>query len=136
MDIFFQDPSEMPLPPGEVRIRALRADPWPDGRRVRIYLEVDPFQKRPSVDVVITDSQGDTVAQTSVIESMVRKMEFNMHLHADQPAGLYTVSAVLYYSDPFPEPEPKGQETEAETIHLPETKTVDRAETTFSVGAA
>ncbi len=139
MEIFFQDPAEMPLPPDEVRIRVLRAEAWPDGRRVRIYLEVDPFQKRPSVDIAITDSQGARVAQTSVIESMARKMEFNMHLRQAQPGGQYTVSAVLFYSDPFPEPgmNVEGQEPELsgskETLSLPETRIVDKAETIFSI---
>lgn len=139
MDIFFQDPSDIPLPPDEVRIRQLRAEPWPDGRRVRIYLEVDPFQKRPSAEVVITDSQGIVVAQASVIESMVRKMEFNMHLRQAQPSGRFTVSAVLFYSDPFPEPQPheEGHAPEPPSsppvTPLPEAKKVDRAETTFTV---
>jgi hypothetical protein len=139
VDIFFQDPSEIPLPPDEVRIRVLRAEPLPDGRRVRIYLEVDPFQKRPSAEVDISDSQGMLVSSTSVIESMARKMEFVMHLRQAQPGGTYTVSAVLFYSDPIPEPRQPGEggvpEAPAlsEPISLPETRTVDQAETTFSV---
>jgi hypothetical protein len=51
MDIFFADPSEVPLPPNEVRIRELNVEPWPDGNRLRVYLEVDPFQKRPNADL-------------------------------------------------------------------------------------
>ena len=42
MDIFFQDPTDIPLPPEEVRIRELTAEPWPDGRRVRVYVELTP----------------------------------------------------------------------------------------------
>jgi hypothetical protein len=140
VDIFFQDPSEIPLPPDDVRIRLLRAEPWPDGRRVRIYLEVDPFQKRPSAEVVITDSQGIVAAQASVIESMARKMEFNMHLRQAQPSGRYTVSAVLFYSDPIPEPRSHEEGPDPEPpsspsgTPLPEPKRVDEAETTFTVG--
>lgn len=110
MDIFFQDPSEIPLPPEEVRIRELRAEPWPDGRRVRIYLEVDPFQKRPSAEVSISDATGVEVAQVSVIETMNRKMEFTMHLSQPRPNGPYTVHVLLYYAvlEPeMPEQEPK-----------------------------
>jgi hypothetical protein len=145
VDIFFKDSSEIPLPPDEVRIRLLRAEPWPDGRRVRIYFEVDPFQKRPSAEVVITDSQGMVAAQASVIESMVRKMEFNMHLRHDQPAGRYTVTATLYYNDPIPEPGSQKEAQEArlpassgsksspESEPLPEAKAVDQAETSFTI---
>lgn len=97
MDLFFQDPHEIPLPPEEVRLRELRAEPWPDSRRVKIYLEVDPFQKRPSAEVSITDVAGDEVASVHILESMTRKMEFNMHLRGTDPGAEYTVLAVLYF---------------------------------------
>jgi hypothetical protein len=98
MDIFFTDPSEIPLPPDEVRIRMLRVDPSPDGKRVRVYLEVDPFQKRPSVDLVILDQGGEEAATVSIIESMSRKMELTMHLRRGTPGGSYTLGATLYFA--------------------------------------
>ena len=74
MDIFFQDPSDIPLPPVEVRIRSLRAEPWSDQRRVHIYLELDPFQKRPNIEVVINDPEGREEARVDIVETMVRKV--------------------------------------------------------------
>lgn len=109
MDLFFADPSEVPLPADEVRIRQLHAEPWADGRRVRVYLEVDPFQKRPSVDLIITDANGQEVAFASVIESMGRKMELTMHLRGSQPLAPYTLQAVLYYAA-FSQPDPEGSD--------------------------
>jgi hypothetical protein len=97
MDIFFQDPSEVPLPPEDVRIRDIFAEPWPDGRRVRVYLEVDPFQQRPSAELVILNEKGEEVAQTSIVEALTRKMELNMHLSEANPAGAYTLKTLLYY---------------------------------------
>lgn len=129
MDIFFQDPSEVPLPPNEVRIRELRAEPWPDGRRVLVYLEVDPFQKRPSAEVEITNSEGQIVSHISVIESMSRKMEFTMHLRQGQVSGEYRLSVNVFYSDPLPEP----QEGESEPPTLPEPQVVDTAEALFVI---
>lgn len=99
MDIFFQDPTETPLPPGDVRIRQFTATPWPDGRRVRIYLEVDPFQKRPSAEVTILNDQSETVAEISIIESMIRKMEFNMHLRQAETVGKYIIEVKVYYEN-------------------------------------
>jgi len=99
MDIFFQDPSEVPLPPAEVRIRQFTAIPWFEGRRVRIYLEVDPFQKRPSADVTILNEQGEAVSEISIIESMTRKMEFNIHLRLPDLLGRYQAQVVLYYEN-------------------------------------
>ena len=105
MDIFFQDPSEVPLPPEEMRIRALEARPWPDGQRVHIYLEVDPFQRRPSAELIITDSAGAEVAQASIVESMTRKMEITMHLQPPHPGNMYYLHALLFFLSPPPEGE-------------------------------
>jgi hypothetical protein len=124
MEIFFQDPSEVPLPPDEVRIRSLRAEPYPDGRRVRIYVEVDPFQARPSVDLEISDAQGRQQATASIIESMARKMEIVMHLRDGQPGTQYHLAATLYFSQPNPQ---SGEEPQ-----LPQRKETDRKEINFS----
>ncbi len=134
MDIFFQDPSVVPLPPDEVRIRGLRAEPYPDGLRVRISIELDPFQKRPNLDLAITGSAGEEVAQVSIIETMLRKLELTMHLRrppASHPAGdqavpaTYTLTASLFYAAPVSEEDP----------HLPEKTVVDEARTVFEIPA-
>ena len=126
MDIFFQDPTAIPLPPDEVRIRELRAEIWPDNRRVRVFLEVTPFQKRPNGEVIITNPRGDEVASVSIIESIVPRIEFTMHLRGELPAGVYRLSATLYY------------ETELEAPPAPpknrERIVVDQAQRDFSVG--
>lgn len=98
MDIFFADPSEVPLPPEEVRIRNFRAEPWPDGRRVRIILEVDPSQKRPNADVMINNQQGKEVATASIIESIDRHIEVTMHLRESHPKGNYLAVAKLFFA--------------------------------------
>lgn len=98
MDIFFQDPSAIPLPPKEVRIKELRAELWPDNRRVRITLEVSPFQRRPNGEVSITNPQGEEVASASIIESIVPRLEFTMHLRGENPPGEYQVSATIFYA--------------------------------------
>jgi hypothetical protein len=97
MDIFFQDPTAIPLPPQEVRIKSLSAELWPDNRRVSVILEVTPFQKRPSGEVNISNPLGVEVASVSIIESIVPRMEFTMHLRGENPAGEYRLSATLYY---------------------------------------
>ena len=103
MDLFFADPSEVPLPPAEVRIRALNVDPYPDGRRLRVTLELDPFQKRPSADLFLIDAQGNELSSAFIIQTMTRQMELVMHLR--RPAsGACTLQVVLYYGS-LPEPE-------------------------------
>lgn len=97
MDLFFADPDEVPLQPEDVRIREFRVEPWSDGRRVRVTLEVDPFQKRPSAEVAIRNAAGEVVAEVAVIESITRKIEFNMHLRMPETAGSYCARAVLFF---------------------------------------
>lgn len=137
MDIFFQDPTEVPLPPEEVRIREFRAEAWPDGRRVRVYLEVDPFQKRPNADILITDEQDRKLASASIIESMDRKMEITMHLRGQVTPGEHRVKAVLFYTQPIEEDDSQEQPDapQAEREEPPEQKkqVVDQAETQFSI---
>lgn len=125
MDLFFLDPDEVPLPPNEVRIRELNAEPWPDGKRVRISIEVDPFQKRPNIDILITNQLGKPVAVASIIESMTKKMEITMHLRGAPLAGHYHVRAELYYQ----------QKAESESLEAtpPIITQVDLAETIFTI---
>jgi hypothetical protein len=124
MDIFFQDPNEIPLPPADVRILAFRADPYPDGRRVRVFLEVTPFQKRPSVDVTVSNAAGDQVSSISIIESITRTMEFTMHLRGPQPVGQHTISSSVFYDSDLKEDEPEPLSTQL---------VVDRGEISFEI---
>lgn len=126
MDIFFADPSEVPLPPAEVRIRQLTVDPSPDGRRVRVYFEVDPFQKRPNAELFVLDDDGNEAASVSIIESMSRRMELTMHLR-NAHTGRYILKAVLFYSK-FEE-----QDVPIENLQPIEQTVVDTAETAFYI---
>jgi len=130
MDIFFTDPTEVPLPPEEVRIRDLKANPWPDNRRVKVYLEVTPFQKHPSGEVIITDNLGQPVATASIIETIDPKMEITMHLRSPETGGEYIVSVILFYLQEFDD-----EELEDETLAPPERMIVDEAQTSFEIGS-
>ncbi len=109
MDFFFNDPSEIRLPPDEVRIRELQVQILEDGRKVKVYLEVDPFQKRPSAELTITDPLGKPVSSVSIIESMLRKMELTMHLRGEPVPGRHTVEAIIFYGS-MVEPAENSQE--------------------------
>lgn len=97
MDIYLSDPSEIPLPPSEVRIQDLQVKPGSDRDRVHVYLEVDPFQRKPNLDTTIYDLDGLEIAGTSIIESMVRKMEFTMLFRRKMGPGDYRLVSTLYY---------------------------------------
>lgn len=105
MDILLQDPEEIPLPKQEVRIRALNADPWPDGQRVRVYVETDPFQYPPNLDLTILAANGRELSSVSIIESMTRKMEMTMHLREPAIDGPCQLRVSLFYYKEFEENE-------------------------------
>ena len=135
MDIFFADPSEVPLPPSEVHIRALNVEPWPDGKRLRVYLEVDPFQKRPNADLTLLDQDGIELSSVSIIESMTRKLELVMHLRG-AAQGSCTLQALLYYAA-LPQSVEPGETPAGDPAHEPiiERTVVDRRQVTFELPA-
>jgi hypothetical protein len=99
MDINFTDPSEVPLPPDEIRITELRAEAWPDGRRVKISLSITPFQKRPNAELIILDGNGNELAQASIIESIERHMELTLHMRGPELIRPFSLQAELFYTD-------------------------------------
>ncbi len=107
MDIFFTDPSDLPLPPAEVRIRAFEVEPYPDGRRLRVTLTLTPFQKSPHCELTIFDSLAQPVVSASIIEPIAPHMQLTMHLRAVGAAGnSYEVCALIFYLAELTDPQP------------------------------
>jgi hypothetical protein len=127
VDSLFLDTGEIPLPPDEVRIRTLRVDPLPNGRLVHVYLEVDPFQERPNVDLTISGNGGREVASTSIIESMERNIEIRLHVRGAVREREYSLKAILFYT------EIEGETTSEGEIKPFERRVVDTAETSFTI---
>ena len=96
---FFDSMEATPLPPEEVRINRVSADPYPDGQRVRIAVEMTPFQIRPWLELTLADSQGDEIATADVIEPLNYKIELTMHVRRAEPEGQYSLSVRLYYPE-------------------------------------
>lgn len=108
MDFFFSEDNLNRMTPGETRITSLSAEVYPDGYRVRVNIQVTPFQKRPHIEVTLTDSSGAEVASTSIVEPMGWKLEFTMHLRDEELKNPYRLEAKLYY--------PEGPAQEPQTI--------------------
>lgn len=106
MDFLFPDDLLPRAAPEETRITDLRAEPYPDRQRVRVNMEITPFQTRPHVDVTLTDSDGNEVAAASFVEPMTWKLEFTLHIRGKADlAGAYHLEARLYYPEgPAAEP--------------------------------
>lgn len=129
MDIFFHDPDDAPVPPDEVRIRAFTVTPYPDGRRIKIYLELTPFQERPSGEIAIQDLEGRLLATANIIETMTHKMELTLHLRGAPAASLLEATADIFYQT-TPSEDMNG---ETDEYQLPERKRVDFNRITFTL---
>jgi len=104
MEFFFPEDNLTRATPEETRISDLRAEPYPDGYRLRVNIDVTPFQKRPYIEVTITDADGDEVASTSIVEPLGWQLEFTMHVRTEL-RNPYTLTAKLFYPDgPTAEP--------------------------------
>jgi hypothetical protein len=84
--------------PEDTKIISLSAQPYPDGYRLRVNMEITPFQIRPHIEVILRDANGDEVASTNFVEPMSWKLEFTMHIRGELN-NPYALSARLYYPD-------------------------------------
>jgi len=133
MDINFHDPSDIPLPPEEVRIRELRVEPLPDQRRVRIFIEITPFQQKPNLEIEILSESGREAASLSIIEAIDYKMQFTVHLKDETHSGDYIASLDVYYFDQEQSTQDPELIPEGEIHQLPELiKSVDQRQVTFT----
>lgn len=98
LDFFFPEDNLNRATPEETDITSLAVKPYPDGRRLHVNIEMTPFQKRPHLDITITNGNGNEVATANVIEPMNWKIEFTMHLRGE-PKNPYTLEAKLFYPD-------------------------------------
>jgi hypothetical protein len=107
MDFFLPEDHLQRATPEETRITSLTAEPYPDGYRLRVDIEMTPFQRRPHLEVVLNDANDEEVASTSIVEPMGWKIEFTMHIRGELN-NPYTLEARLFYPD--------GPTTESESF--------------------
>ncbi len=108
MEFFFPEDNLQRMAPEDTHITSLTAEPYPDGERVRVNIEITPFQKRPHIEVTLNDSNGEEIASTSIVEPMSWKLEFTLHLRGAH-ASPFKLEAKLYYPD-GPQAEPVSRE--------------------------
>ena len=100
MEFFLNDPTVPRLPPEQTRLTGLRAEPYPDGQRLRVILDLTPFQQRPYLELTLTDPAGAQVASADIVEPMSWKLELTLHNRkANLADGKYTLVARLSYPE-------------------------------------
>ena len=92
-------PPEDGLPPQEVRILQLGAEPWQDGRRVRISIEITPFLEPPNLEVILTNDQNEELSSVHIIQTVDCRMTFTMHIRAQEITGVCALTAMLSYPE-------------------------------------
>jgi hypothetical protein len=105
MDFFLPEDHLQRATPAETRITLLNVEPYPDGYRLRVNIEMTPFQQRPHLEVSLKDAEGNEVASSSIVEPLSWKIEFTMHVRGELN-NPYTLEALLFYPD-GPAAEPK-----------------------------
>jgi hypothetical protein len=109
MESILTDPDAKRLPPADTRILDLRAEPYPDGKRLRIALDLTPFEQKPYLELTLNNTTGEVVATASIIEPVVWRIELTLHirervLNAGEailkiPTSPYQLEATLSYPD-------------------------------------
>jgi len=109
MDIQFHD--QAPQPKDNVKIEELETVVYPDRFRIFIHIRLTLFEERPNMLLTARTSEGKIVTELSIIETMHHDMEFTMHLRGlTDPAGIYTLTADLYYETRNPPQDRKSIE--------------------------
>ena len=100
MEFFINDPNINRYSPAETHLLDLRANPDLDGKRLRVALDLTPFQQRPIIELDLTDSTGNEVASASIIEPVGWKLELTLHIRKAGPTnGIYELAASLSYPE-------------------------------------
>jgi|SRR5664280_2310044 hypothetical protein len=101
MESFLSDPDVMRVPPEDTRLVDMQADPYPDGKRIRVVLVLTPFLQKPYIELNLKDSTGVIAASTSIVEPVTNKLELTLHIRKPptDTTGQLTLFATLYYPD-------------------------------------
>jgi hypothetical protein len=101
MEFFLTDPDVECLPPADTRLLDLRAEPYPDGKRLRVALDLTPSQQKPFLALTQTDSTGEVVATTSIIEPVTLRLELTLHIRKPSliASGVYQLTVNLSFPD-------------------------------------
>jgi hypothetical protein len=102
MEIEFLDPAEAPLPPDQMSFRSVEVEPNSDGQRLKVSLQVAPFQVRPSIDLTVTNDRGMVVASSSIVEATETSMSVTLHLRDRSTEPRHRLTALLVYPDRDP----------------------------------
>lgn len=97
---FFDSSFEMPKAREDVKFNQVGFFVYEDGRRVAVGFDITRFLEGPSIEVTITNDNGELAGSLTVIETASANFSLTMHLRDENPTDIYHVKATLYYATP------------------------------------
>jgi hypothetical protein len=91
------DPEEILQEKEQVRFRNILAQAYPDGRRVKIRIELNPFLHNPDVEIEIYNPDSDRVANASIVEMASEQLDVTLHLKGEVQPGTYLCKLELFF---------------------------------------
>lgn len=80
-------------------ILSLRHEVLPDWSRMRVMLHLSPFSAPPNLVAEVLDADGTLIRHASLIEVMIPRMVFTLHLPPELPRPPYRLIVHLLSGD-------------------------------------
>jgi hypothetical protein len=97
---FFDSSFAMPKVREDVKFNQVGIFVYDDQRRVAVGFDITRFLEGPSIEVTITNDNGQPAGMLTVIETSDTNFSLTMHLRDKNPTDLYHLKATLYYAAP------------------------------------
>lgn len=122
------NPTLTPPPQDDIKILALDAEPYPDGRRVRVKLVLSPFLQGPNAEINLSNHDDELLASINIVNIFIPENEFTLHIpEIKSLPGSYTVNVEVFYI------EEEEIEQDGETQFNMKKSLVDSTSTLFSI---
>jgi len=120
MTNFNIDPTITRYPPEEIRILFLQVNPYKDGKRIFVSIELIPFSVHPTIELSISNREGINCGSATIVEPPFWKHELTMHVRSNDPPEYdFDLEALIIY------PELTNLATKRVAFKLPVSEPVD-----------
>ena len=101
MEFFFSGTDIKRLHPANTRLLTRQAEPYPDGKCLRVALNLTPFQEKPCLALTLLNTAEEIVASTILNEPVTCGLELTLHIRKlrEPSAGEHKLEEILSYPD-------------------------------------
>ncbi len=122
------NPTLTPPPQDDIKILSFDAEPYPDGRRVKVKLVLSPFLQGPNGEISLTNQDDELLTTINIVNIFIPENEFTLHIPESKSLpGSYTVNVEVFYI------EEEEIEQDGETQFNLKKSLVDSTSTPFSI---